>query len=115
MALCAIVGKPGVTARNLAGIKKCFASACLKKQDTGDSANNGQEADPRTRSPPWMQSTVVAKITFVAFGNLLLRSAGRSHAKSLVVKQRHKRVPRSEHEQQKGNGHVHKQPAVQPM
>ena len=117
MALRAVVGKPGVTARNFSGIKKCFASARLKKQDSSDAANNSEKADPVTRSPPPMLPAVVAEIAFVAFGNLFLRSARRSHTgyPTLVVEQRHERVPRGEHEQQKRNRHVHKQPAVQPM
>ena len=89
MALCAVVGKPGVTARNFSGIKKCFASARLKKQDSSDAANNSEEADPVTRSPPPMVPTVVAEIAFVAFGNLFLRSAGRSHGRRLVLGNRY--------------------------
>ena len=115
MALRAVVGESGVTARNFSGIKKCFVSARLKKQDSSDAANNSEEADPVTRSPPPMLPAVVAEIAFVAFGNLFLRSARRSHGRRLVVEQRHERVPRGEHEQQKRNRHVHKQPAVQPM
>src|SRR5215467_8932615 len=34
VALRTVFGKPGVTARNFSRIKKCFASARLKKQDS---------------------------------------------------------------------------------
>ena len=89
MAPCAVVGKPGMTARNFSGIKKCFASARLKKQDSSDAANNSEEADPVTRSPPAMLPAVVAEIAFVTFGDLFLRSARRSHARRLVLGNRY--------------------------
>src|SRR5437773_2481911 len=109
MALSAVVGKTGVTARNLSRIKKCFATAHLKKQNAGDSANNSEEADPKTRPPPRMLSAVVAEIAFIALGDLLLRSAWRGHGRRLVVEQRHEGMPGREHEQQKRKRHVHKQ------
>ena len=89
MALCAVVGKPGVTARNFSRIKKYFASARLKKHDTGNSADDGEEADPKTRSAPRMQAAVVAEIAFVAFGDLFLRSAGCGHGGRLVLGNRY--------------------------
>ena len=85
MALCAVVGKPGVTARNFSRIKKYFATARLKKHDTGNSADDSEEADPKTRSAPRMQAAVVAEIAFVAFGDLFLRSAGCGHGGRLVL------------------------------
>ena len=115
MALRAVVGKPGVAARNPSRIKKCFATARLKENDAGDSANNGEEADPKARSPKRMFFLVIAEIAFVAFGNLLLRSARCGHAWRSVIKKRHKRMPPCEYEQQKRKRHVNEQPAVQPM
>ena len=113
--LRAIVGKPSMTTRNLSGIKKCFATAHLKEHNTDDSANNGEAADQKTRTPPWVLFLVIAEIGFVALGNLFLRSARRGHGRCSVVKERHEGMPPGKHEKQKRERHVHKQPAVQPM
>ena len=115
MALRAVVSKPGVTARDFSGIEEGLTTTRLKKHDTRNSAHNGEEGDPKSRSPPRMLFAVIAEIGFVALGNLFLRSAWRGHCRRSVVKERHERMPRREHEQQKRNGHVHKQPAMQPM
>ena len=115
MALLAVVSKCGMTARNLSRIEKCFRPTALKKPNARDSGNNREEADPKTRSPKWMLSMVVAEIAFVALGNLFLRSAGRSHGRRLVIKQCHECMPSGEHEQQKRKRHVHEQPGMQPM
>lgn len=112
VALRAIVSEPGMTARNLSGVEKCFATAHLKKHEAGDSADDGEEADPKTRAPPRVLFLVIAEIAFVTFGNLFLRSARRGHARRLVIKQSHEGMPRRKHEQEKRERHVHEQPAV---
>jgi len=81
VALRTVIGKPGVTAGNLPRIEKCFATACLKKQDTSDPGNDGKESEPGTRQSPRISFAIVTEISFVAFGDLFLRSAGRGHAR----------------------------------
>src|SRR5712691_2003774 len=61
-----------------------------------------------------MQLAIVAEVAFVTLGYLLLRTSGFGHRR-LVIKKRHERVPEREHEQEKRNRRVHKEPAVQPM
>jgi len=114
MTLGAISRELGVTSRNLSGVEKSFAAACLINQDRGQSANDGDNGDETPGAPPWMDFFVIAEIAFVAFGDLLLRSARCGHGRS-VIKERHERVPRRDHDEQERKRNVHEEPAVQPV
>src|SRR5450755_2488640 len=61
-----------------------------------------------------MNFFIIAEVAFVALGDLLLRSARCCHGGS-IIKERHERVPRREHQEQERKRHMHEEPAVQPM
>ena len=100
---------------NFPGIEKCLPAVHLKKNDARDPADDREEADPVTRATPGVLLFVITEIAFVALGNLFLCSARRGHGRRSIIKKGHERMPRREHQEQKGERHVHKKPGVQPM
>src|SRR5690348_8875193 len=115
MTLCAVVGERCVIARNRTGVEKLLAAVRLKKNDSSNSADDGEEADPVTGAAPEVLLPVITQIAFVALGDLFLRSTRRGHGRRSIVKESYERMPTREHEQQKRKGHMHKQPGVQPV
>src|ERR1700730_18456199 len=110
MTLHAIVAERCVITRNLAGVEKLLVAVHLKKNDAREPTDDGDEADPATRATPGMLFVVITEIAFVALGNLFLRSARRGHGRRSIIKQGHERMPRRQHQEQKGKRHVHKKP-----
>lgn len=100
---------------NFPGVEKSFPAARLKKDDADDSTDDREKADPRTRTPPRVQPIVITEVAFVALGNLLLRSTRGGHDKGSIIKKSHVGMPRRQHDQQKRNGRVDEEPAMQPM
>ena len=111
----AVVAERSVIARNFAGVEKLLLAVHLKKNDAGDPADDREEADPVTGATPGMFLIVITEIAFVALGDLFLGSTRRGDGRRSVIKKGHERVPRREHQEQKGKRHVHKQPGMQPM
>ncbi len=99
----AVVAERRVIARNFAGVEKLLVAVHLKKNDAGDPADDREEADPVTRATPGMLLVVITKIAFVALGNLFLCSARRGHGRRSIIKKGHERMPRREHQEQKGS------------
>jgi len=84
MALRAIVSESRVRRGNFPRVEKRFMAALLKNDDGDDTADNRDPACPQPRSPPRMQSAVVAEVAFVALGDLFLRATRRGHGGRLV-------------------------------
>ncbi len=108
-----LIDQGNVTARKFARIKELFVAPPLESDDGGETERNGKEADQKARQPPRLYPVVKVKVTLVLVGDLLLRSSPGSHG-SVIEKGDH-RVPRGEKNEEKGERHVDKEPAMQPM
>ena len=102
-----------MTTRKFARIKELFVAPPLESDDGGETDGKGKEADQKARQPPRLYPVVKAKVTLELVGDLLLRSSPGSHG-SVIEKGDH-RVPRSEKNEEEGERHVDKEPAMQPM
>jgi hypothetical protein len=83
MTLRAVVRKLGVRRRDLAGVKKRFAAAALKKKNRNEPAKDRHQIHNQSRPTPWMQPAVVTEIALVTLSDLLLRACGFRHRLSI--------------------------------
>ena len=81
--LRAVVRKSGMAGRNLPRVEECFASAFLKEPNSDQAADNGCDGDDKTPASPGVETIVIAKVSLVPLGNLLLRAPGTGHGYEL--------------------------------
>lgn len=86
VALCAVVRKSGMAGRYLAWVEECLSSAFLKDPNSDQAADNGCDGDDKTPASPGMETIVIAKVSLVPLGNLLLRAAGTGHGYELNLR-----------------------------
>src|ERR1700694_2475965 len=73
-----------VVAGNFSRVEKLFADALAKNhllvdENPGETSGESEKAYAEPRHPPRMLPSVIAKIAFVPFGDLLLGPCRRSH------------------------------------
>lgn len=79
MTLGAIVSKVRMRAGNFSGVKKCFASAALKKQNRDQTTEERNQTDNQPCPAPRVEPAIITEVAFVALGDLLLRASGFRH------------------------------------
>src|ERR1700730_7960510 len=114
MTIVAVVGQSCVIGGKRARVKKFLRSPFVKKPNRGQTTDEENQTDNEPGAPPGVEFSVIDEITFVALGDLLLRASWVGRWRS-VVKQRHKRMPKGQHEKKERDRRVHKKPGVQPV
>lgn len=111
----AIIAERRVFGRNGSGAKESFGAALAVQPNSDQAPDDRDEGGPAAGASPGVDLFIITEVTFVAFGDLLLRSARCGHGARSIIKERHERVPRREHQQEKRNRDMDEEPAVQPM